>query len=333
MSIRTRIVALAATFGAVAALTVTTGPAAHAATSATVTPASSSVGGSISRSEVISRASSWNGTPYSTTTYKDGPGTGPAYRTDCSGYVSMALHLSGSDSTVSLPSVVTEISASQLQPGDLIGVLGPNTGGNAGHVLIFDGWANAAHTSYIAWEDSGDAGVHQPTIPYPYWPNTSGPAASLYRAYRYNNISGTTGGGGTIPAWPNIVEGNSGADVQALQYLLDAHGASIATDGSFGTNTYNAVVAFQKATSGLGVDGQAGPATLSALIAQVQSGSSGDAVDAAQVELNKYGYGLSVDGSFGANTDNATTSFQASHSPLQVDGQVGPQTWQTLFGD
>ncbi|SEG57383.1 Peptidoglycan-binding (PGRP) domain of peptidoglycan hydrolases-containing protein [Actinacidiphila yanglinensis] len=299
-----------------------------AAASAVVTP-NSSVNGSISASEILSRAASWNGTPYSTTAYKYGPGGDIAYRTDCSGYVSMALHLSSSLTTVSLPSVVHSISKAGLQPGDLIGVLGAGTSGNAGHVLLFDSWADSGHTQYYAWEDSGDAGVHHLTMPYPYWPNTSGPSPSLYQPYRYNNESGSTGGG--VPPWPNVVEGNTGTNVEAAQYLLDDHGASVATDGQFGADTLAATKAYQSA-HGLGVDGQVGPQTWSSLIVQIQEGSSGDAVKAAQLELNKYGYGLSVDGQFGAGTESAARAFQSSHG-LGVDGQIGPQTWETLVGD
>jgi murein L,D-transpeptidase YcbB/YkuD len=240
----------------------------------------------------------------------------------------MALHLTSSYTTVTLPQVVTQISKDELQPGDLIGVLGPNTGGNAGHVLIFEGWANSAHSSYNAWEDAGSNGVYNPTIPYPYWPNTSGPSPSLYKPYRYNKISGSTGV--TMPSWPNIVQGDSGAQVQAAQYLLRYHGASIAADGSFGSATFAAVEAFQSA-HGLGVDGQIGPQTWSALIVQVQLGSNSDAVRAAQTELNRFGYGLSVDGDFGSGTDSAARAFQSAHG-LGVDGQVGPQTWQMLVG-
>ncbi|MBY8880316.1 C40 family peptidase [Actinacidiphila acidipaludis] len=301
---------------------------ATAAAPVAVTP-DSSVNGSISASEILSRAASWNGTPYSTTANKYGPGNDIAYRTDCSGYVSMALHLSSSLSTVTLPSVVHSISKADLQPGDILGVLGPNTGGDAGHVLIFDGWANSAHTQYYAWENSGDAGVHRPTIPYPYWPNTSGPAASLYRPYRYDNESGSGGGG--VPPWPNVVEGDTGTNVEAAQYLLDDHGASIATDGQFGANTVAAAKAYQSA-HGLSADGQIGPQTWSSLVVQIQQGSTGDAVKAAQLELNKYGYGLGVDGQFGPGTDSATRAFQSAHG-LQVDGQIGPQTWETLVGD
>lgn len=302
----------------------------HQVVAAAAVKPASSINGSISASEILSRAASWNGTPYSTTTYKYGPGNDVSYRTDCSGYVSMAFHLSSSLTTVTLPSVVHSISKDDLQPGDILGVLGSGTGGNAGHVLIFDGWANSAHTEYNAWENSGDQGVHHGAIPYPYWPNTSGPAASLYKPYRYNNENGSPGGGG-VPPWPNLTVNDSGTNVEAAQYLLDDHGAAIATDGSFGANTEAATKSYQSA-HGLGVDGQIGPQTWSSLIVQIQLNSSGDAVKAAQLELNKYGYGLSVDGQFGAGTEAAAKAFQSAHG-LQVDGQIGPLTWETLVGD
>ncbi|MFB8179043.1 peptidoglycan-binding protein [Streptomyces sp. NPDC055966] len=59
--------------------------------------------------------------------------------------------------------------------------------------------------------------------------------------------------------------------------------------------------------------------------------STGDDVRAAQVELNRFGYGLAVDGSFGSLTDSAARAFQSAHG-LGVDGQKGPQTRQTLVG-
>jgi peptidoglycan hydrolase-like protein with peptidoglycan-binding domain len=127
-----------------------------------------------------------------------------------------------------------------------------------------------------------------------------------------------------------VVDGQSGGNVQAAQYLLRYHGSTITADGQFGPATLAAVKAFQSA-HGLGVDGQVGPQTWSALIVQVQTGSNSDAVRAAQVELNRFGYGLSVDGDFGSGTDSAARSFQSAHG-LGVDGQIGPQTWQTLTG-
>ncbi|WP_329241733.1 peptidoglycan-binding protein [Streptomyces sp. NBC_01478] len=142
--------------------------------------------------------------------------------------------------------------------------------------------------------------------------------------------NGASGGGTVAPPWPNVIYGDTGNNVLAAQYLLRYHGASISADGQFGPATLAAAKSFQSA-QGLGVDGQIGPQTWSALIVQVQLGSSGDAVRAAQVELNKFGYGLAVDGSFGSGSDTAARAFQSAHG-LGVDGQVGPQTWQMLVG-
>ncbi|MEY9855961.1 peptidoglycan hydrolase-like protein with peptidoglycan-binding domain [Catenulispora sp. GAS73] len=142
--------------------------------------------------------------------------------------------------------------------------------------------------------------------------------------------SGASGGGAVAPPWPNVIDGDTGSNVQAVQYLLRYHGASITADGQFGSGTPAAAKSFQSA-HGLGADGQIGPKTWSALIVQVQQGATGDDVRAAQVELNKFGYGLTVDGSFGAGTATAARAFQSAHG-LGVDGQVGPQTWQMLVG-
>lgn len=48
--------------------------------------------------------------------------------------------------------------------------------------------------------------------------------------------------------------------------------------------------------------------------------------------LRAQGYGISVDGIFGLETENAVRRFQASRR-LRVDGEVGSQTWAALTGD
>ncbi len=116
----------------------------------------SSVGGPIARSEVLSRAKYWvkKRVPYSMNkTYPDPQGR--RYRTDCSGFVSMALHLGVSASTVSLPGYMTAIRWSSLRPGDVVGTLGAGTAGANGHVVLFNGWANAAHTKFNTLEEKG----------------------------------------------------------------------------------------------------------------------------------------------------------------------------------
>jgi peptidoglycan hydrolase-like protein with peptidoglycan-binding domain len=79
---------------------------------------------------------------------------------------------------------------------------------------------------------------------------------------------GGKGGGGTgviLPSWPNITDGMTGPSVQAAQYLLRSHGASITADGQFGPATLAATKSFQSAHS-LGVDGQVGPQTWQMLV-------------------------------------------------------------------
>lgn len=124
--------------------------------------------------------------------------------------------------------------------------------------------------------------------------------------------------------------GNRGVDVQAAQYLLQAHGHSVSADGVFGSGTRDAVVAFQRA-KGLSADGVVGPATWGALVVTVRSGSSGPAVRAVQVQLNKKrSAGLTVDGVFGSGTASRVTTFQ-SHAGIGADGVVGPTTWKNLI--
>ncbi|WP_406323492.1 peptidoglycan-binding protein [Streptomyces sp. NBC_01637] len=135
---------------------------------------------------------------------------------------------------------------------------------------------------------------------------------------------------GALPAWPSLSQGVSGADTQTAQYLLRHHGYGIAADGQFGPATGSAVVSFQSAR-GLTADGTIGSETWPHLIVSVSQGASGDAVRAAQLQLNLYGAGLPVDGQFGPVTDSAVRSYQSSHG-LAVDGRVGSQTWQSLVG-
>ena len=146
--------------------------------------------------------------------------------------------------------------------------------------------------------------------------------------------------------WPILNQnGYSSGDVttRAVQYLLNAHGATLAVDGIFGPQTAAAVRSFQR-SHGLVVDGVVGDQTWPALLVTVSRGSHGPAVKAVQEELNArvtpYGYQnlqVAVDGSFGPMTDAAVREFQALvQSPyfgmLVVDGIVGHHTWYALIG-
>lgn len=136
----------------------------------------------ITRDQVLARAKTWHPhtaqrIPYSQVRTHDG------YRTDCSGYASMALALpKPGPNTVGLASsqYSTPIAMSQLLPGDLvIDATGTN---NTRHVVIFEKWADSAHTAYWEYEQRGHYGTDYRTRSYGL---SSG---SEFHAYRPKNI-------------------------------------------------------------------------------------------------------------------------------------------------
>lgn len=136
----------------------------------------------LSVDEIVSRGRTWTDQrlPYSmTTTAPDAQGK--HYRTDCSGFVAMAWHLSWSPNTVTLVDYVTPVTEkSSIRKGDCIGTLGEGTGGANGHVVLFEKWADNSHTSYVGLEESGSKGAIRREIPYPYFGTDT-----RYKPYRY----------------------------------------------------------------------------------------------------------------------------------------------------
>ena len=113
------------------------------------------------------RAQSWvdAGIPYSMSrTHTNQYGS---YRQDCSGYVSLAWALPSSYTTATLPDVSYAITQADLRRGDIL--LHKATPGGFGHVVMFDAWANSAHTSYLGYEESPSSGATHHVLPYPYW--------------------------------------------------------------------------------------------------------------------------------------------------------------------
>ena len=149
---------------------------------------------------------------------------------------------------------------------------------------------------------------------------------------RYKSLvaGGTGGGGGSDAAltWPLVQYGNTGERVRTIQYLLQQWGYSLTVNGSFDTATQTAVKNFQS-SRGLSADGIVGNASWPALTVVTQQGDSGAKVRAVQSQLNESGYGLVVDGVFGAGTNTAVRSFQSSKG-LGVDGIVGDNTWSKM---
>ncbi|GAB3938510.1 hypothetical protein GCM10029976_053100 [Kribbella albertanoniae] len=129
--------------------------------------------------------------------------------------------------------------------------------------------------------------------------------------------------------FPTQSSGNRGADVLAIQYLLQHHGQAAPADGVFGPSTVDAAKAFQTA-KGLGADGIVGPQTWAALAPTIRSGDNNAAVKALQIELNaKRRLSLPVDGIFSTAVRDAVAAFQ-THAGIGSDGIVGPITWRNL---
>src|SRR5262245_47128631 len=166
--------------------------------------ATSVMGGSITRSEVMARAAFWysnranmiydksrDGDPF----YPDPEGSD--YAPDCSGFVSMALHTSNSSggyNTRTLPSIATKItdtpsSSTDLRPGDFLDDPGV-------HTVLFAGWA-ADHVSFYYYSN-GHAPMSYGKAKFSDATLSSHPMGA-YKAYRYNHIveDGTVGPGGT----------------------------------------------------------------------------------------------------------------------------------------
>ncbi|MEV7022250.1 hypothetical protein AB0O00_08915, partial [Kitasatospora sp. NPDC093558] len=144
--------------------------------------AASTAGGTITRSEVLARAQSWvdEGVPYNQGGYKtDANGT---YREDCSGYVSMAWHLTSSLVTQTLPNVSTKISFSQLKSGDALDY-------TAEHTFLFANWTNQANGDFTYYAESNSHNpTHGPTKANINSSSLEGWPTSYYTALRYNNI-------------------------------------------------------------------------------------------------------------------------------------------------
>ncbi len=204
--------------------------------------AASSVGGPITRSEVLARAQFWIGNSaiqYSqqqSDAHSDG--TGGMYRPDCSGYVSMAWHLPkrpGSTwdyNTDSLPDVSHVITKDELLPGDIM----LRIGGDQGHTMLFNRWLDSGRTEFEVLEQ-GHAKVGPDPVPnYPHVTRYIYKSAtdSGFKPYRYNNIVEDLG------ATPTGLLGDVNGDGRVDVLARDGNGALwlYPNSGGSGVNTF-----------------------------------------------------------------------------------------------
>ncbi len=136
----------------------------------------------ITRPEILARARRWNPhsarrVPYSQDEKFDG------YRTDGSGYASMALGLPtpGPNSTdLAWGGYSQLIPAARLRPGDL--VINATGGNGVRRVAIFERWANPAHTTYWVYQQRRGYGTDHLVVNFPLAPGGD------YHPYRPLNI-------------------------------------------------------------------------------------------------------------------------------------------------
>lgn len=131
------------------------------------------LGQPIRRSEIIQRAESWlcPSVPHSSAKFHHNEHG--IYRTDCSGYVSMAWGLPGVPhdrrgglDTSGLAAVSEMIEREDLRAGDVL----LRTGGSRliRHVTIFHEWADDGRMSYWGFEQAAGSGTTHRLITYPY---------------------------------------------------------------------------------------------------------------------------------------------------------------------
>ena len=105
------------------------------------------------------------------------------YRQDCSGYVSLCWALATpGENTVSLVTEdwMREIPVDQLRMGDAVGLCGPNTGGNGGHIQWVESYRPG---QLIIWEQAGSGVLGQRR-------RVLKGINPGYRAYRFNGMTG-----------------------------------------------------------------------------------------------------------------------------------------------
>jgi hypothetical protein len=127
----------------------------------------------ISRAEIVERAETWLRRPVAYSQTRFHATEHGIYRTDCSGYVSMAWALPGRPpdrygglNTVGLVEVSLAVAKRELLPGDvLIRSAGTNL---TRHVVLFGGWADGEGTAYWGYEQASGGQTRSRVIPYPY---------------------------------------------------------------------------------------------------------------------------------------------------------------------
>jgi hypothetical protein len=92
---------------------------------------------------------------------------------------------------------ISEIHPSTLLPGDAVGICGPGTGGNDGHIVIFEKWYNNDPDDDRYWlyeQAGGRKGPVRRVVTYPYSDSGDGDWGS-WKSWRFRDFTGFSSGG------------------------------------------------------------------------------------------------------------------------------------------
>jgi hypothetical protein len=140
----------------------------------------------LTRREILARVRTWHPHTAARIPYSQS-GSYEGYRTDGSGYASMAIGLPSPGPTsgeLASASYTRRILPSELQPGDLI--INPTGGAGTRQVAVFDAWVDGPHTRYRVYQQRRGYGTDHLVLAYPLGVN------SPYHAFRPLNIHETS---------------------------------------------------------------------------------------------------------------------------------------------
>ena len=266
--------------------------------------------------------------------------------------------------------IANRLLTASLRPGEYPGILRRGSTGTAVRELQFYLYLMSAYESSIpsvtvdGVYGSGTAGAVR-AFQRRYGLSVDGVVGRATWTELYNQFRSIQSDNGRPNAYPGTAlrQGSSGQNVRLVQFWLKIARTvypslnTLTVDGKFGAGTAAAVRRFQS-YFGLTSDGVVGRTTWNKLyevyndIANrlltaslrpgeypgiLRRGSTGTAVR----ELQFYLYlmsayessipAVSIDGSFGAATENAVRAYQR-FAKLTVDGVVGRTTWNSLYG-
>jgi hypothetical protein len=139
-------------------------------------PVAAAPGPTITREEIMTRAESWlhPPVPYNMEVFKND------YRTDCSGYVSMAWKTNRNYWTGDLNTIGKLITYNDLRSGDMLLYHNSANPVNGSHVVLFHHWIGAVGGDFYIYEQTPPATKHRP------W-SMAGYNRSLYKPFQYAN--------------------------------------------------------------------------------------------------------------------------------------------------